>query len=447
MSTGFSMSLGSAPAAAAPPPAAPLAAFGLSDVPEDAPPPPPRDLVIPLTTNPWKAEDPGTPPRDTDDLDEAAAAAVIAEGINMKVERADLVIVGPAQEAKAQPLLKAAMLPGLNEVEDDGERFKRDLEMRADDINVTGDAYRAVRIEEFGRGLLRGMGWSGFSEEDEKRFSDPVARPRGLGLGATPKPSEIYDRRGRLREGYTATNKDADKAIKEGKWLGAQTAKKESTVQLQTGNIVRIERPRGDRTLEEDLCGRRARIEAPSDDAKPNHARVVLERSGEVLCVPIRALRLDTSSKPFREAQRKRKLEGADITKKRARRDAAPLEPWLVAGVRVRVGRDGDALFRKKGRVLDVLLSTSGARRATLALDGGGRVDEPGYRERHLETALPWDGGPVRAVLGARAGAHGVLLGRDRKKETATVRFDDDDAIEALPMDFVAEWCGGGTGM
>ena len=60
-----------------------------------------------------------------------------------------------------------------------------------------------------------------------------------------------------------------------------------------------------------------------------------------------------------------------------------------MAGIRVRVGRDGDPLFRKKGRVLDVLLSADGKRRATLALDGGGRVDEPGYKERYLETALP----------------------------------------------------------
>ena len=37
-------------------------------------------------------------------------------------------------------------------------------------------------------------------------------------------------------------------------------------------------------------------------------------------------------------------------------------------------------------------------------------------------------------------GAHGVLVGRDRKKETATIRFDDDDAIVTVPMDFVAEW-------
>ena len=44
-------------------------------------------------------------------------------------------------------------------------------------------------------------------------------------------------------------------------------------------------------------------------------------------------------------------------------------------------------------------------------------------------------------------GAHGVLVGRDRKKETATVRFDDDDVIETVPMDFVAEWCGGDVDM
>ena len=59
-------------------------------------------------------EDPGTPPRETDDLDEAAAAAVIAEGISVKRERKDLVIAGPApQEETKQPLLKAAMLPRL----------------------------------------------------------------------------------------------------------------------------------------------------------------------------------------------------------------------------------------------------------------------------------------------------------------------------------------------
>ena len=89
-----------------------------------------------------------------------------------------------------------------------------------------------------------------------------------------------------------------------------------------------------------------------------------------------------------------------------------------------------------------VLMGDGGALRATLALDDGRRVDEPGAREKHLETALPKDGGPVRAVLGARKNTLGTLLARDKKKERATVRFHDDDAIEQVPMDHVAEWCG-----
>ena len=36
---------------------------------------------------------------------------------------------------------------------------------------------------------------------------------------------------------------------------------------------------------------------------------------------------------------------------------SAPRPPWLVAGVRVRVGKEGDPLYRLKGRVLDVLAS------------------------------------------------------------------------------------------
>ena len=87
-------------------------------------------------------------------------------------------------------------------------------------------------------------------------------------------------------------------------------------------------------------------------------------------------------------------------------------------------------------------MGDGGALRATLALENGDRVDEPGLREKHLETALPKDGGAVRAVLGPRKNALGTLLARDKRKEQATVRFDDDDGIDVLPFDHVAEWCG-----
>ena len=43
--------------------------------------------------------------------------------------------------------------------------------------------------------------FANFVTEDDAKFSDAVPRQRGLGLGAREKPPELYDKRGRLREG------------------------------------------------------------------------------------------------------------------------------------------------------------------------------------------------------------------------------------------------------
>eukprot|EP00629_Pelagomonadales_sp_RCC1024_P006113 CAMPEP_0119275656 /NCGR_PEP_ID=MMETSP1329-20130426/14147_1 /TAXON_ID=114041 /ORGANISM="Genus nov. species nov., Strain RCC1024" /LENGTH=449 /DNA_ID=CAMNT_0007276051 /DNA_START=177 /DNA_END=1522 /DNA_ORIENTATION=+ len=448
MSVAFAIKAKKAPAA--PKLAAPSVFGAPADDADDGRPPPPRDIVIPLTQNPWagklaaKREAEAAKPEAAaapSSLDEAAAAAIIAEGVGeLKKPKEELVIELAAGAADgSQPLLVAAMNPDLKDIADEGDKFRKDVEGRADDIDCASDAYSKVRIDEFGVGMLRGMGWGGLTEEDNARFSDAVPRQRGLGLGAQEKPPEVYDSRGRLREGRTATNKDALKAAASAqsghKWLGAEK-KQETRVQLKAlvkGDIVLIRRPRGDKTLESRLDGRRARVVEASDPAAPNKARVELEDDGgrrEVVGVAHRALVPDESSKPFREAKRKRDRE-ADKPKKKSKkgRSEPPRPPWLCAGIRVRVGKEGDPLYRLKGRVLDVLPSDSGFR-ATLLLDDGRRVDEPGYREKHLETALPKDGGPVRAVLGPRKLHTGVLLGRDRRKETCTVRFDDDDAIE-----------------
>uniref|UniRef100_A0A182VWJ3 G-patch_2 domain-containing protein n=1 Tax=Anopheles minimus TaxID=112268 RepID=A0A182VWJ3_9DIPT len=49
----------------------------------------------------------------------------------------------------------------------------------------TLDDYESVPIEQFGQGMLRGMGWKGDVKKDaEKIMVGPVPRPKGLGLGA-----------------------------------------------------------------------------------------------------------------------------------------------------------------------------------------------------------------------------------------------------------------------
>uniref|UniRef100_A0A182MJL9 Spp2/MOS2 G-patch domain-containing protein n=1 Tax=Anopheles culicifacies TaxID=139723 RepID=A0A182MJL9_9DIPT len=49
----------------------------------------------------------------------------------------------------------------------------------------TLDDYESVPIEQFGQGMLRGMGWKGDVKKDTEKISvGPVPRPKGLGLGA-----------------------------------------------------------------------------------------------------------------------------------------------------------------------------------------------------------------------------------------------------------------------
>jgi hypothetical protein len=54
------------------------------------------------------------------------------------------------------PLLAASLAPELIGLRDDDERFKADITTRPEDLNVRSDAYKVVRIEDFGAAMLRG---------------------------------------------------------------------------------------------------------------------------------------------------------------------------------------------------------------------------------------------------------------------------------------------------
>lgn len=54
-----------------------------------------------------------------------------------------------------------------------------------DACSVTGDAYKHVPIEAFGRASLLGMGWDGKNNVDPSVYEINI-RPERLGLGAMP---------------------------------------------------------------------------------------------------------------------------------------------------------------------------------------------------------------------------------------------------------------------
>ena len=64
---------------------------------------------------------------------------------------------GGESNGKAAPLLAASLAPELLGLRDDDERFKADINTRPEDLNVRSDAYKLVRIEDFGAAMLRGM--------------------------------------------------------------------------------------------------------------------------------------------------------------------------------------------------------------------------------------------------------------------------------------------------
>jgi G patch domain/KOW motif-containing protein len=64
-----------------------------------------------------------------------------------------------------------------------------ELPIHPDDLPLEGateatiDDYERIPIADFGKAMLRGMGWKE-EQEKEKIFDVPVVRPKGLGLGA-----------------------------------------------------------------------------------------------------------------------------------------------------------------------------------------------------------------------------------------------------------------------
>jgi hypothetical protein len=127
-------------------------------------------------------------------LDELAAEELLAEAVGNDLLRSGPALTIPTagtsiqqtKDGKAAPLLLANLPEELLGLNDDDQRFKVDISLRAEDISVKSDAYVNVPIEEFGAALLRGMGWTGPSEEDkerEKKSQEPLfARENRQGL-------------------------------------------------------------------------------------------------------------------------------------------------------------------------------------------------------------------------------------------------------------------------
>lgn len=148
-----------------------------------------NELVIPLPPQ-RNAVKPDT----TSDIDQLAAHELLQDLTNTNAASTESTLVIGAQKAanSKAPLLLANVAPELLQCTNDDERFKVDISLRADNVDVMSESYQHVPIEQFGAAMLRGMGWTGPSKEEEsdKTKYDIIPRENRLGLGATAKPPD-----------------------------------------------------------------------------------------------------------------------------------------------------------------------------------------------------------------------------------------------------------------
>ena len=93
---------------------------------------------------------------------------------------------------KKKPILMANIPKELLVLDNDDDRYKADILLRAEDVNFRSAIYDDVPVEQFGAAVLRGMGWNP-SEPNQKtgKNDEPIVpRVSRLGLGAAPKPGE-----------------------------------------------------------------------------------------------------------------------------------------------------------------------------------------------------------------------------------------------------------------
>lgn len=340
-----------------------------------------------------------------------------------------------ASSTKA-PLLARSRPKGWRDIEDEGEKLKYEMDARPE---ADSSCYDRVAIEDFGRAMLLGMGWSGDINEGPKVI-EYVSRPERLGLGATPmapppgakgasaKPHMEY----RDENGIVRHVKPIDAALTVVSKFFADGTK----VSIVSGPHA----------------GMNGRIRRLSSDEKEY---IVDLENDEQVRTRLRDCELYNASKK-RPAADPRDLEDSRPDKRYKaaevvvdhrerdayRRDERPREEkkvslWVTPYIRVKVSskryRDGK-YYCKKGVIEDVISGT----RCAVRLDDGYVLDD--IDQSDLETVIPAVGGRIMVVRGPDTGVRGVMREKDFSKEVVYIQIEDELDVLRFNMDDVSEY-------
>lgn len=361
-------------------------------------------------------------------LDELAAEALILEARN---EQQTL------NSDKILPIILQNQIEGIEHILDEEERFKYDVQSRPDEADE--DAYEQVPIDEFGKAMLRGMGWEsgkpiGLNNRGLVEPIEFVARQGRLGLGATPEMIEVkkkkYIKPGESREPkpVMVAPTGPDGKVRHVKRIG------EKLVPLNRGIIGK---------LAAIASGPHEGLYARVLQECPNEEVVVrLLVSDEDVVVSKSDLNLSVTERtlPNHPALKKHKKSGNEHTHSKSKsQDTDSSKTWLCPHIMVRIISKkvgGGKYYNKKGHIVDVV----GRHECTIQLLDGVLVD--GIRQSGLETVIPKPGGKVMVVNGSSKGVLGSLVERKKQndRESALIQLAGDLSFGTYDLDDIAEY-------
>jgi len=400
-----------------------------------------KELVIPLQAQTsWKKEDEkveAIAEAETEMNGISAPSRMESETKSSEKKKYGLTVRGSekadVQSAKPErkPMLLMNMVPGMDKYDSENDKFRHDLGMRPEESTL--DDYERVPVEEFGKALLRGMGW----------------KPGGkIGVGVNAKHVEAKQF---LRRGYRQ-GLGADDTI-----VALKNAKKEKRF-IRPGEKRGIRMPQ---KVAQDAQGRRRHyqvigeklikpvelgpqalvefIDGPHKGLYGNVERMVIKTGGGACIVNLRIggatvkaqnknLKvLNPSILPkdhpaFRTSASSGRRPGKDDPKKKKKK-VRPVT-WVCPNIRVRViskKLEGGKYYSQKGVVHDVLSRFV----FSVVMDKDKKLIE-NVIEKNVETALPKAGGKAMVVLGKHKGKIGTVLERNSRLQKCVLQFDED---------------------
>jgi len=405
-----------------------------------------------------------TSPTHTKTLDELAAEEVIRDAHDQSK---------PVEvEGRVVPMTVQNQIPGLENIKDEEERFKYDLESRPDE--ATEEDYDDMPIEEFGTAMLRGMGWTPGSAIglSNKGLTEPITFVKRaghrLGLGATPQDVPVkkkkYIKPGESRDPKPIMVAPTGPDGKVRHVVGISEKLVPLKKGLNIGDLVGI--------VSGPHEGLYARVVAALDDddivvkTTASSEEVVVSKS-DVSIVNAAELAEGHPALQFMLKERERERErdereedssayhkkdkdrkhehdthsSSKSSKTSSRDDASSSRSWLRPSILVRVvskSFQNGKFYNKQVRILDVI----GHNKCTIQLENGTLVE--GVKQRMLETIIPKAGGKVMIVDGKNKGRIGSILERKKSgdEESVVVQMMNDLSIDTYDLDSVSQYVG-----